>query len=303
MKVGFIGLGGIGKPMAINVARAGFELTVCDLREGPVNELTTLGATAAASPREVATSSDIILASLPSNEASIEVALGPKGVLAGTEPGDIYIELSTISPEVVQRIGSAARDVGVDVIDAPVSGGIAQREAGTLSVMAGGESAPLERARPVLQAFGERIFHTGGPGTGATVKLINNMLAGINMIATMEAMALGAKSGLTVDTLREVIRASSGNSGLFAGLVENIMTVDPQPQPGELASQGLHTIGKDVQLAVELAQAKGVPLVLGSPAAQVFTSGLARGWAEQEYWSIMQIFEEMSAIQVRPIQY
>ncbi|MBF68671.1 MAG: tRNA methyltransferase [Gammaproteobacteria bacterium] len=303
MKVGFIGLGGIGKPMAINVARAGFELTVCDLREGPVNELTTLGATAAASPREVATSSDIVLASLPSNEASIEVALGPKGVLAGTEPGDIYIELSTISPEVVQRIGSAARDVGVDVIDAPVSGGIAQREAGTLSVMAGGESAPLERARPVLQAFGERIFHTGGPGTGATVKLINNMLAGINMIATMEAMALGAKSGLTVDTLREVIRASSGNSGLFAGLVENIMTVDPQPQPGELASQGLHTIGKDVQLAVELAQAKGVPLVLGSPAAQVFTSGLARGWAEQEYWSIMQIFEEMSAIQVRPIQY
>ena len=303
MKVGFIGLGGIGKPMAINVARAGFELTVCDLREGPVNELTTLGATAAASPREVATSSDIILASLPSNEASIEVALGPKGVLAGTEPGDIYIELSTISPEVVQRIGSAARDVGVDVIDAPVSGGIAQREAGTLSVMAGGESAPLERARPVLQAFGERIFHTGGPGTGATVKLINNMLAGINMIATMEAMALGAKSGLTVDTLREVIRASSGNSGLFAGLVENIMTVDPQPQPGELASQGLHTIGKDVQLAVELAQAKGVPLVLGSPAAQVFTSGLARGWAGQEYWSIMQIFEEMSAIQVRPIQY
>ena len=303
MKVGFIGLGGIGKPMAINVARAGFELTVCDLREGPVNELTTLGATAAASPREVAKNSNIILASLPSNEASIQVALGPKGVLDGTEPGDIYIELSTISPEVVQRIGSAARDVGVDVIDAPVSGGIAQREAGTLSVMAGGESAPLERARPVLQAFGERIFHTGGPGTGATVKLINNMLAGINMIATMEAMALGAKSGLTVDTLREVIRASSGNSGLFAGLVENIMTVDPQPQPGELASQGLHTIGKDVQLAVELAQAKGVPLVLGSPAAQVFTSGLARGWAEQEYWSIMQIFEEMSAIQVRPIQY
>ena len=303
MKVGFIGLGGIGKPMAINVARAGFELTVCDLREGPVNELTTLGATAAASPREVAKNSNIILASLPSNEASIQVALGPKGVLDGTEPGDIYIELSTISPEVVQRIGSAARDVEVDVIDAPVSGGIAQREAGTLSVMAGAESAPLERARPVLEAFGERIFHTGGPGTGATVKLINNMLAGINMIATMEAMALGAKSGLTVDTLREVIRASSGNSGLFAGLVENIMTVDPQPQPGELASQGLHTIGKDVQLAVELAQAKGVPLVLGSPAAQVFTSGLARGWAEQEYWSIMQIFEEMSAIQVRPIQY
>ena len=303
MKVGFIGLGGIGKPMAINVARAGFELTVCDLREGPVNELTTLGATAAASPREVATSSDIVLASLPSNAARIEVALGPKGVLAGTEPGDIYIELRTISPEVVQRIGSAARDVGVDVIDAPVSGGIAQREAGTLSVMAGAESAPLERAPPVLEAFGERIFHTGGPGTGATMKLINNMLAGINMIATMEAMSLGAKSGLTVDTLREVIRASSGNSGLFAGLVENIMTVDPQPQPGELASQGLHTIGKDVQLAVELAHAKGVPLVLGSPAAQVFTSGLARGWAEQEYWSIMQIFEEMSAIQVRPIQY
>lgn len=303
MKVGFIGLGGIGKPMAINVVRAGFDLTVFDLREAPVRELVELGATAAISPRAVAEASTVVLASLPSNDASMEVALGTDGVMAGANSGDVYIELSTISPDVVHQIAAAGRKSGVDLIDAPVSGGIAQRENGTLSVMAGGDADVLTRVRPVLQAFGERIFHTGGTGTGATVKLINNMLAGINMVATMEAMVLGAKSGVSIDTLQEVVRASSGNSGLFGGLVNNVMTVDPSPPAGEVANMGLHTIGKDVQLAVELARANGVPLVLGSPAAEVFQSGLARGWAEQEYWSIMEIFEEISAVRVRPESY
>ena len=138
--------------------------------------------------------------------------------------------------------------------------------------MAGGESAPLERARPVLQAFGERIFHTGGPGTGATVKLINNMLAGINMIATMEAMALGAKSGLAVDTLREVIRASSGNSGLFAGLVENIMTVDPQP--------GFYEVTLNVPVNVQA----GETFFIGSDTGTVLTSTLTSGAPGVGYW-------------------
>ena len=300
MKAGFIGLGGIGKPMAMNVARAGFELTVTDLRTEAVQELVAVGAHSVATPREVAAASDIIFASLPSNAASEAVALGPDGVLAGATSGDIYVELSTISPDVVHRICDVARDKGVSMLDAPVSGGIKQRNDGELSIMVGGDAETLERARPALAAFGKRIFHAGDSGSGATVKLINNLLAGINMVATMEAVTFGAKTGLEVETLKEIVRASSGNSGLFAGLVDSIMTSDPQPAPGQVASQGLHTIGKDVQLAADLARSAGVPLPLGSSAVQMFVAGLARGWADHEYWAIMKLFEELAGVQVRP---
>ena len=300
MRVGFIGLGGIGKPMALNVVRAGFSTTVTDLREEPLRELEQAGAGVASHAREVAQGADIVLASLPSNEASLDVALGADGVLAGARRGLIYVELSTISPDVVQSIADAAAVQGVDVLDAPVSGGLAQRRDGTLSIMVGGDHEVLERARPVLSAFGRRIFHAGAQGTGATVKLVNNLLAGINMVATMEALVLGVKAGLTVETLKEVVSASSGNSGIFQSLVDLVMEKSAEPAVGEVAHQGLHTICKDVQLAVDLAQRHAVPLPIGMPASQVFLSGLARGWADQEYWSIMQIFEEMSAVRVRP---
>lgn len=300
MKVGFIGLGGIGKPMAINVARAGFELTVCDLREQPVAELRGHGALVAKSPSEVAAVSDIVLASLPSNAASEDVALGPDGVLAGAKAGDIYIELSTISPEVVHAIAARAREKGVTVLDAPVSGGVEQRRQGTLSVMVGGDAAALNRAMPVLQAFGEKVFHVGESGAGATVKLVNNLLAGISMVATMEALTLGVKAGLSLETLTDVISASSGGSPMFRSMVDRIATRDPEPPPGQIADMGLHTIAKDVKLAVELAQKVDVPLVLGTAAAQPFVAGLARGWAHKELWAIMEIFEELSATKVRP---
>ena len=303
MRVGWIGLGGIGKPMAMNVLKSGFDLTVNDLQPDPVRELQKLGARVAANAREVAEGSDIVLASLPSNEASEEVALGPDGVLAGAKAGSIYVELSTISPDVVHKIARQAQEGDAAVLDAPVSGGIAARRDGNLSIMAGGEADVLARAMPVLQTFGSRIFHAGPSGSGATVKLVNNLLAGINMVATMEAMVLGVKAGLTVETLKEVVSASSGNSGIFQSLVDTVMQQSPNPPNGQVANQGLHTIGKDVQLAVDLARRHAVPLPLGSPASQVFLSGMARGWADREYWSIIQIFEEMSAVRVRPADF
>ena len=188
MKVGFIGLGGIGKPMAINVAKSGFDLTVTDLREPPLKELEQHGARIASNAREVAAASEIVLASLPSNEASEQVALGPDGVLSGAKSGDIYVELSTISPEVVHTIARQAAEKGVTVLDAPVSGDLKHRREGTLSIMAGGDAKALDRAMPVFKAFGDKVFHAGDSGAGATVKLVNNLLAGIYMVATMEAL-------------------------------------------------------------------------------------------------------------------
>ncbi len=300
MKVGFIGLGGIGKPMAINIARSGLELTVTDLRDQPLRDLEQYGAKAVLSPREVAELSDIVLASLPSNEASLEVALGVDGVLSGTKSGDIYIELSTISPEIVHTIVEKASAKSVNVLDAPVSGGLEQREEGTLSIMAGGDANILSQAMPVLKTFGDKIFHTGPNGTGASVKLINNMLAGINMVATMEALVLGVKAGLSVQTIKEVIGASSGNNQVFEGLVDKITTINPKPPTGRTANQGLHTIGKDVRLANEMAQNLSVPLSLGSSALQPFLAGLAKGWADKEYWVIMELFEQLSDASIRP---
>ena len=300
MKVGFIGLGGIGKPMAINIAKSGFDLTVTDLREQPLNELAHYGARVAASAREVSEISDLVLASLPSDLVSEEVALGSNGVLAGAKSGDIYVELSTISPGLVHTIAKKASDKGVAVLDAPVSGGVDQRLEGTLSIMVGGEAKTLSKAMPVFKTFGNKIFHAGGTGAGASVKLVNNMLAGINMVATMEALVLGVKAGLSVETLKEVIGASSGANKVFEGLVDKIYLHSAEPSHGQTANQGLHTIGKDVRLANEMAQNLSVPLLIGSAALQPFLAGLANDWAHKEYWVIMELFEQMSGVRVRP---
>jgi len=300
MKIGFIGLGGIGKPMAINIAKSGFDLTVTDLREQPLNELAHYGARVAASAREVSEISDLVLASLPSDLVSEEVALGSNGVLAGAKSGDIYVELSTISPGLVHTIAKKASDKGVAVLDAPVSGGLDQRLEGTLSIMVGGEAKTLSKAMPVFKTFGNKIFHAGGTGAGASVKLVNNMLAGINMVATMEALVLGVKAGLSVETLKEVIGASSGANKVFEGLVDKIYLHSAEPSHGQTANQGLHTIGKDVRLANEMAQNLSVPLLLGSAALQPFLAGLANDWAHKEYWVIMELFEQMSGVRVRP---
>ena len=300
MKIGFIGLGGIGKPMAINIAKSGFDLTVTDLREQPLNELAHYGARVAASAKEVSEISDLVLASLPSDLVSEEVALGSNGVLAGAKSGDIYVELSTISPGLVHTIAKKASDKGVAVLDAPVSGGLDQRLDGTLSIMVGGEAKTLSKAMPVFKTFGDKIFHAGGSGAGASVKLVNNMLAGINMVATMEALVLGVKAGLSVETLKEVIGASSGANKVFEGLVDKIYLHSAEPSHGQTANQGLHTIGKDVRLANEMAQNLSVPLLLGSAALQPFLAGLANDWAHKEYWVIMELFEQMSGVRVRP---
>ena len=300
MKVGFIGLGGMGKHLAINIVEAGFEVTVHDLRELPVQELVQHGARAAGSAREVAAASDIVVVCLASNEASEEVALGPDGALAGSKSGDIYIDTSTISPRVIRAIATQAAERGVEVLDAPVSGTIAQREEGSLTVMVGGDAGTLTKAMPVLEAFGSRIIHAGPIGAGTTVKLVNNLTLAANQIMAIEALVLGVKAGLSVETLRDVISTSSGQSKGFDVLVDAAMTLSPVPPAGNISRTGLHTLIKDVTLATELARELSVPLLVGSVVTQAFLASEARGLADQEYWAVMEIFEELAGVRVRP---
>jgi 3-hydroxyisobutyrate dehydrogenase-like beta-hydroxyacid dehydrogenase len=300
MRVGFIGLGGMGKHIAERIVDAGHALTVHDIREQPINELIQYGAKAANSPKEVAAVSEIVISSLPSNESSIDVALSENGVLAGAKEGDIYIDTSTISPHVIRQVAAEAEKQGISVMDAPVSGGITQREEGSLTVMVGGAVETLEKARPILESFGGRIFHTGAVGTGTTVKLINNLTLATNQIAAMEAMTLGAKAGIEVSTLQEVISVSSGASSAFNNMIHNVMTESTIPPKGNKPTRGLHTLVKDTALASELARELSVPLLAGSVATQAYRSCEARGWLEHEHWAVMQIFEELANIRVRP---
>ena len=300
MKVGMIGLGGMGKSIAECILNAGFELTVADLREGPVRDLVNLGARSASTPREVASASDIVVASLPSNDASELVALGTDGVLEGVKPGDIYIDTSTISPRVITSIAARFSQVGAEAMDAPVSGGRVQRKEGTLTVMAGGEASTVAKAMPVLEAFGGHIVHVGGVGAGATTKLVNNLTMASNMVATMEALVLGHKAGLEIETLREVISASSGGSRVFDMMVENVMTRSSEPPAGSGAMMGMATIIKDTRLATDLAKELSVPLYHGTATEQTWRAGEARGWAEREHWALMEHFEELAGVRVRP---
>ncbi|MCY4588977.1 MAG: NAD(P)-dependent oxidoreductase [Alphaproteobacteria bacterium] len=298
MKVGMIGLGGMGRPVAECILRAGFPLVVADLRQEPVAALTAAGASSAASPARVAELSDVVIASLPSNAASEEVALGPDGVLAGASQGDVYIDTSTISPEVIRRVAERAADSGIGVLDAPVSGGIRQRRDGDLTVMVGGEAADFERAEPVLRAFGSTVVHVGGIGAGATVKLVNNLIMACNAAAAIEGVLLGVKAGLDPRIIHEVVSVSTGGSRIFDNVVGRMLDTPSAPKPGTVAAQGLHTVSKDVRLAMDLAQSNGVPVPMGAAAAQIWLAAEARGLSRHEIWSLAEVLEELTGVRV-----
>ena len=300
MKVGFIGLGGMGKYIALNIVDAGFDLTITDLREKPVHELVERGAHSASTPREVASVCDVVFASLPTNEVSEQVALGPDGVLAGAKKGDIYVDTSTISPGLIRKIGKEAEKVGVDVIDAPVSGGIEQRKAGTLSIMLGGNEDSVAKIRPILESYGTNIFHMGELGSGATIKLVNNFTMAINMVSALEALVLGVKAGLSVDKLKEVISVSSGHSFVFDMMVEGVQNRAIEPEPGNTALMALRTVRKDITFAMDLARDLKVPVFVGTAAAQAWTSAEAQGLEDMENHALIKVLEEMSGVRVRP---
>ena len=300
MNVGFVGLGGMGKPMAVNILKAGFQLTVNDIREKPVRELVQLGAKAGASPKEVAASSNIVLTSLPSIEASEEVALGNNGVLAGAKMGDLYIDTSTITPAVIRKIAGLAAKKGIEVMDAPVSGHVDQRIGGTLTIMVGStKEETLKRARPVLEAVGSNIIHVGDVGAGNMAKLAHNFISNTHVVTVMEGMILGVKAGLDVEKLIEVVKVSAGGSPLFERLSNLILTKSFDPPAGEVASQALRHTCKDMKLALELAEELSISLPVGAEAFKIWMAGKDSGLGDKEYWSLISLFEDLAGSKVR----
>ena len=292
-RVGFIGLGRMGKPMALNLLKAGFALTVYNRSRKAVDELAAAGASAVDSPAEVAAASEFVVTCLPGPAEVAEVHLGPGGVLSGARAGSVLVEMSTVDPATHRQLAAAAAERGVAYLDAPVSGGTTGAERGTLSIMVGGEAAVLERAQPLLRVLGERIHHLGPVGSGAVAKLINNMLGAINLLGLYEGLVLGAKAGIDPRLLVEAVNNGSGASRQFAAGAPNILRRDFAP------GFTLDLMHKDVSLALELGTSLDLRLLAATLARQVLAEARAAGLGGESIYSGIKVLELLADIEVK----
>lgn len=294
MRVGFIGLGRMGFPMARNLIRAGHVVVAHNRSRDPVDRLAALGAVPAASPADVTREVEILVSCVLTPEQVEEVYLGPQGVVAGARAGQVCIDASTIHPAVSRRIGEALRRQDADFLDAPVSGGPQGADSGTLTVMVGGEAAALERVRPVLAVFGTTIVHLGPVGAGGSAKLCNQVLTGTAHVLVAEAMVLGAKLGLDPRTLFEVLRTSSGQCrALDRAVPEAIL---PRNFAAVFTVEGMI---KDLECALRAARENGVRLLLPTVAQQVYQEARGLGHGGEHLAAVIRPMEAIAGIEVR----
>ena len=296
MHVAFIGLGAMGRPMAEHVSAAGHQLIVHDVRRAAADPLVTLGARWADSPAEAAREAELVLTSLPGPTEVEAVALGGSGVLAGAPRGSVYADLSTSSVGLIKRIHAAGRERGVGVLDAPVSGGPQGARDATLQVMVGGEADAFERVQPVLRAIGDKITHVGEVGSGTVAKLVHNMVSAVSNAAVAEGLTLGAKAGVSPETLLEVLRGGAFGTHytLRYRLPEVVFKGD-----FDTVRFALALLRKDVGLATELGREVGVPLHLASATEQDLVEALARGWGNRDASALFLLQEERAGVQLR----
>lgn len=291
----------MGSPIAKRLMAAGHRLTVHDvLRDGPgAADLRATGAAWAESPKETATGAEIVFTSLPGPDEVREVALGADSILDGAPAGSVYIDLTTNSPQLIRRIHDTYRKHGVAVLDAPVSQGTDARDRhkGTLTVMIGGDAAVYERVKPVLRILGSELLYCGESGSGAVCKLVNNVHLFTIHAALAEALTLGVKAGVPVETLTKAISLSSARSRpseTFAKALHQPRFLDNSEGP--MVSTGL----KDVRLATELGSVLGVPMELADVAERALVEAVGRGWGGMQYSAHVQVQEEKAGADLEP---
>lgn len=294
MKVGFIGVGAMGKPMAQNIIRAGHTLVVNDVSVAAVEELVANGALRAESPRELAEQVEVVITMLPNGAIVEQVLLGEKGVFAGAKPGFAIIDMSSVAPSFTKKIAKLSADRGISYMDAPVSGGVKGATEGTLTIMVGGEKELVDRYQPLLEIMGKKIYHVGGVGDGDAVKIVNNLLLAVNMAAAAEAFALGTKIGLDPKTLFEIISVSSGNSYAMTAKMPNFI-LKGNFAPGF----AIDLQYKDLELAVQTAKEVKVPMMLTNVAQQLYENARAAGLGREDISAIIKPLEELLDISVR----
>jgi 3-hydroxyisobutyrate dehydrogenase-like beta-hydroxyacid dehydrogenase len=298
--IGFLGLGIMGSRMAANVAKAGYPLTVWTHTEGKAGRWAAEhGATAVLTPAEVAAASDIVVSMVVDGAQVQSVLLGPDGAVAGAGDGNagaaartgedlLCVDMSTIAPTDTRHIGATLAERGVRMIDAPVTGSSPRAQAGTLTIMAGGEAADFERAEPLLQSMGELVVHVGELGQGEMLKLINNALGAANAAAVAEALLLAKATGVDLDALVAVTQTGSGASAQMQ------MKSGPMREHDYTTLFKTEHLLKDVRLCLEEAQTAGIPFPAAAHARDLLAATMGRGYGAEDYASIIEAAEGLA---------
>jgi 3-hydroxyisobutyrate dehydrogenase-like beta-hydroxyacid dehydrogenase len=296
MRIGFIGLGNMGGPMALNLIKAGHALVVHDVRREAAAPHLERGAKWADSPRAAARESELILTSLPGPKEVEAVALGPDGIIHGAVAGTVYADLSTGSPTVMRKLHAAFKEKGVHVLDAPVSGGVWGAQRGSLQVMVGGDESIYREVKAVLGAVGDKVGYMGPIGAGTIAKLVHNMISITTRTIVAEGFTLGVKAGVKPEALLEAIRGASFGQGLLLSqMIPNVVFKGDF----DTVRFALRLARKDIGLATELAREYDVPMPMAAVAEQIMMEALARGWGDKDSTSPWLLQGEAAGVQVR----
>lgn len=293
MKIGFIGLGIMGKPMAKNLLQAGFQLVVHNRSPKPVKELVEAGAESGSSAKEVAKKCDVIVTMLPNSPHVKEVVLGPNGILEGARPGTIIVDMSSIAPLAAKEVAAKAAEKGVEMLDAPVSGGEPKAIEGTLSIMVGGKKEIFEKCHGILSKMGTSVVLCGDIGAGNTTKLANQIIVALNIAAMSEALVLGAKAGVNPETIFKAIRGGLAGSTVLEA--KTPMVLSGNFKPGFRIE--LHI--KDLANALDTAHEVGAPLPLTSQVMEILQALKVDGKAGNDHSGIIQFYENLAKIAAR----
>lgn len=293
MQIGYLGIGNMGNPMAARLIDAGHEVTVFDLREEAVRPLLARNARLASSPKDLADRCDVVVVSLPTSDAFRETLAGTQGLLAGNSI-KILVNTCTVGTRFIDEIAPACAARGVAIIDCPISGGPAAAAAGTLAIMVSGDAATIERLRPMLQEWGKTIVVAGDqPGAAQVMKLTNNILFAVALVASSEAMVMGAKGGLTTEAMLQVINNGSGRN--FATL--SVFPRSVVPRTFDFGAT-LDTLVKDVDLAIEQGEALGVPMWVCQAARHVLKHRVFHGHGRDDLSRVIEIVEEGAGVRI-----
>jgi len=292
-KIGFVGIGIMGQRMCRNVLKAGFSVVAYDVDPAARQLAVGLGAVAAPDLRALAQQADVVILSLPGPAQVLAVAEGPQGLLVHMRPGTHLCDASTVDPGTSRRLYDAAKAAGVHALDAPVSGGPTGAEAGTLTIMVGGDAAALDAVRPVLQAIGKKIVHCGAPGAGQGAKLVNQALVAVHTVAAFEALLVGRKLGLDLDTMMAVLRSSSGADWMLENHLR-FKALAGDFEPGF----ALNLLFKDLNLFLQSAGEAQAPALIAASAFQLYNAARAAGGGLQDQTVVAKEMEKLANVEL-----
>ncbi len=292
MKVGFVGIGFMGRHMARNVLNGGHEMRVFDTRREATDEVVSLGAVWTNSPREAAEGCDVLFTSLPTPQVVEDVVCGEGGLLSGARRGAAYFDLSTTDPATIGRIAARAEAAGVQVLDAPVSGGTPGAEAATLCVMVGGDRDAYERCKDVLDLIGDKVMYCGGIGSGAVCKIVNNLIGLSVGVLLSEAFSMGVKWGVDPQTLYQAVSGSTGNTNSMHGMPNGLFRRNFEP------GFQLDLAAKDVGLATQLGRDLRVPMEMSNIAQQRYVEGQNSGYGRMAAGAVALVQERRADVEI-----